>query len=599
MKQIEKYLGIKSSSKGVWTTENEIAYVSNASGVAQIYKLDLNTNQHRQVTFFSERVMDIMSYENHGIVLFTMDTGGNEQEQIYAIDANDQITQLSDNAAARYNLGGMDIQQNRLIYASNARSRANFDIVSMDLETKEETIVIENSDNYNIPDTLSPNGKYLVYNKMNAISDNCIWLANLASSETKRVPENQTVAAYSSARWLNDSSGFYFVNDSETNFSKVYFYDLDKKKSSLVYEDDSWGIDNLSLSSDERYLAILVNTDGYSKLVIFDCIEKVEINTIQPPKGVISAHENMNWSSKTNRLLFSLSSGKRNEDVWMLDVEHNMMKQLTNSDKGGLSSDDLVEPILLHYESFDGLVIPFWLYKPQGVELSNLPVLIDIHGGPEGQKLPNFDPIVQYLVSQGIAVVGPNIRGSVGYGKVYTHLDDKEKRLDSIEDIRYLVNFLNDNKISDPSRVAVKGGSYGGFMTLSCAARLPELFCAAVDVVGMFNLVTFLENTSDYRRAHRESEYGTLANDRELLYNVSPVSKVDDIRGPLMVIHGANDPRVPVSEAEAVVDYLRNKNIEVEYLRYEDEGHGIAKLTNKIDYYPKMSAFLKKHMKIN
>lgn len=207
-----------------------------------------------------------------------------------------------------------------------------------------------------------------------------------------------------------------------------------------------------------------------------------------------------------------------------------------------------------------------------------------------------YTPLTQYLVQQGFHVVAPNIRGSVGYGKTYHHLDDVEKRLDSVHDVACLVEHLVTEGIADPKRIAVMGASYGGYMTLACITNYPDLWAAAVDTVGMSNLETFLENTAEYRRAHRESEYGTLAHDRETLRRVSPIHKVDRITAPLMVIHGANDPRVPVSEAEQIVSSLRSRGVPVKYLRYEDEGHGLSKLKNKLDCYPQVAAFLKEHL---
>lgn len=240
--------------------------------------------------------------------------------------------------------------------------------------------------------------------------------------------------------------------------------------------------------------------------------------------------------------------------------------------------------------------MPFWLYVPKGAEPKDLPVVVEIHGGPEGQELPTFAPFIQYLVSEGIAVAAPNVRGSTGYGKTYTHLDDVEKRLDSVKDIGSLVEHLVSKGIADRDRLAVNGMSYGGFMTLSCATRLPELWCCAIDTVGMYNLESFLENTAEYRRAHRETEYGSLIHHRHILREVSPIAKIDDIQAPLMVIQGRNDPRVPAEEAEQVVGTLQEKGHTVEYLCYEDEGHGITKLKNQLDCYPRMAAFLKQYM---
>ena len=210
-----------------------------------------------------------------------------------------------------------------------------------------------------------------------------------------------------------------------------------------------------------------------------------------------------------------------------------------------------------------------------------------------------FSPLIQYLVNEGLTIVAPNVRGSVGYGKTYHHLDDIEKRLDSVHDAACLAEHLVEAGIADKDKIAVMGGSYGGYMTLATTAFYPDLWVAGVDTVGMSNLETFLENTADYRRAHRESEYGSLAHHRHILRAVSPIHKVDDITAALMVVHGSNDPRVPVTEAEQIVASLRSRNVPVEYLLYTDEGHGLSKRKNQFDCYPKVAAFLKKHLKLD
>lgn len=598
MSNLINYLNAQRARSGVWVDNETIAFLSTESGVPQIWKINLKDGVPQQVTDFKERLLVLQSNPTQKAILFTMDLGGNEQEQIYKIDSSGVVTRLTDDDSARHNLGGITNDGKRLIMASNGRDKACFDIVSLDLDSMKQEIIIKNDDNYNTPAALSPDGNYLIYNKLKAESDNCFWMANLKEKVAMQVPKGGSVAKYTSPSWKSDSKGFYFVTDAENDFSYVGFYDLEKEETTVVYQDESWGVDSISLSADNRYLAINVNRDAYSDLIIYDLVQKVEVNTIKPPMGVAAPYERMSWSPEGHVLLFSLTSGKRMQDLWVLDLDQDKLQKITNSSTGGVIMDELVEPLLMRYTSFDGLSIPYWLYKPIGKELKDLAIMIDIHGGPEGQELPMYDPITQYLVSQDIAVVAPNVRGSTGYGKIYTHLDDKGKRLDSVRDIECLVAHLIETGVADKKKIAVSGGSYGGFMTLSCAARYPDLFCCAVDTVGMFNLVTFLENTADYRRPHRESEYGALATDREMLFNVSPIAKVDQIRGPLMVIHGANDPRVPVSEAEAVVSYLKEKGVTVEYLRYEDEGHGISKIKNRLDCYPKVVKFLKKNMNI-
>jgi dipeptidyl aminopeptidase/acylaminoacyl peptidase len=244
--------------------------------------------------------------------------------------------------------------------------------------------------------------------------------------------------------------------------------------------------------------------------------------------------------------------------------------------------------VLHSFESFDGRRIPYLLYGEQG-----RPTVCFVHGGPESQYRGSLNPVVAYLVSRGIAVAAPNVRGSTGYGRDYHHLDDVELRLDSVRDLAVLGSVLG---AGSGTPVAVMGGSYGGYMTMAAITEHPDLWSAAVNIVGIVNFVTFLERTGSYRRALREAEYGSLEHDRAFLERISPIHKVDRISCPLMVVHGANDPRVPVSEAEQVVAALRERGREVAYLRYEDEGHGITRLRNRLDCYPQIASFLERHL---
>jgi len=225
------------------------------------------------------------------------------------------------------------------------------------------------------------------------------------------------------------------------------------------------------------------------------------------------------------------------------------------------------------------------------------PVIVYPHGGPESQTRPNFVALFQYFLERGYAILAPNVRGSTGYGTTYMNLDNTIKRMDSVADLAHAAYWLRDQKRGDPKRLAVYGGSYGGFMVLASVTHYPDLWAAGIDVVGIANFVTFMEKTGAYRRAHREAEYGNLREHREFFEKISPIHHVDKIKCPMMVIHGANDPRVPVEEAEQIVAALKKRGIPVEYLRYEDEGHGLAKLKNRLDAYPKMAAFLDKYLK--
>jgi dipeptidyl aminopeptidase/acylaminoacyl peptidase len=260
--------------------------------------------------------------------------------------------------------------------------------------------------------------------------------------------------------------------------------------------------------------------------------------------------------------------------------------------------DSFVAPALVHYPTFDTTddsnprQIPAWFFQPRSHAGAPVPAILLVHGGPEGQTRPYFHPLIQYFLQRGYAVFAPNVRGSTGYGKAYSHLDDVEKRMDSVADLAHAARWLQEQPGVDGDRLVVYGGSYGGFMVLSALCTYPDLWAAGVDIVGISSFTTFLENTSDYRRAHREAEYGSLDTDREFLESISPINHVDEITAPLIVIHGANDPRVPLSEAEQLVAALTARNVAVEFIVFDDEGHGIAKLKNKLVAYPAIADFL-------
>lgn len=597
MADIKAFYEVSTSTNGVFMKDGSFLFLSNRSGMNQVWQARAG-EEPTQRTNLSDRVWSLHAAPNGEDAFLTMDHGGNEQEQIFLLKKGvSEPIELTRNPKARNQFGGVTPDGKTVIYASNARSAANFDICALDVETGESRIILENSDSYNWPAALSPNGRYLLYNKLKGLSDNHLWMLDIETGEAKDTGTPGAYAAYTNPAFMHGRDAFFLCTDEDSEFKYLAYYDIATGKMTKQYAPD-WDVETLSVSPDDRYLAMFVNEDGYSALKVFDLAREMFVNIPQPPKGVCD-YWCISWANEGHKLLFTLTSGTMPGNLWLLDMDAQSLTRVTSSEMAGIDPDELVDAELRHYTSFDGLTVPYWYYRAPGQQDGPRAVLIDIHGGPEGQERPMFAALTEYLVSQGISIVAPNVRGSVGYGKTYTHLDDVEKRLDSVRDIDSLVAHLVETGIADEKRIAVMGGSYGGFMTLSCVARYPKLWAAGVDVVGMTNLVTFLENTSEYRRAHRESEYGTLAHDRQTLYDVSPIAKVDDICAPLMVIHGTNDPRVPVSEAEMIVENVRSRGVDVQYLRYDDEGHGLAKRKNQLDCYPQVVAFLKKHLRID
>ncbi len=333
----------------------------------------------------------------------------------------------------------------------------------------------------------------------------------------------------------------------------------------------------LALSQDGKLLAWSVNEEGASRLVFYDVLSGISSVGPSLPLGVV---EGLIWNPSGTRVAFSFEGTRYNGNIWVASPYEGIAHQVSSVLMDGIDISSLVEPELIYYPSFDGLEIPAYYYRPSETFRSTeagLPAVIFVHGGPEGQFRPVYSapwvPPIQYYLRRGFAVFVPNVRGSTGYGKAFVHLDDVRLRPDSVTDLKAGVEWLVSEGGADPTRVGIIGRSYGGYMVLAALTTYPDLWAAGVDIVGIANFVTFLENTGVWRRKWREAEYGSLEHDREFLEQISPIHAVDRIVAPLLIIHGANDPRVPVSEAEQMVAALHAREVPVEYLRFENEGH--------------------------
>jgi len=358
-----------------------------------------------------------------------------------------------------------------------------------------------------------------------------------------------------------------------------------------------WNVEEVALSPDGRTLAFGVNVDGISELRLLDTRSRRVTAIAGLPRGVMTG---LRFAREAPVVGFSISASRLSGDAFTYDLRTRRTARWTESEMGGLDPEALVEPTLIHYPSFDQREIPAFYYRPRpALAGARLPVVIQIHGGPEAQARPWFYPLVQYLAAEaGIAVITPNVRGSDGYGKSYLALDDGRLREDSVRDIGALLDWIGTQPELDPSRVAVFGGSYGGYMVLASLVHFGDRLRAGVDIVGIANFVTFLENTAAYRRDLRRVEYGDESNPemRSFLAGISPVAHVDRIRSALFVAHGANDPRVPAAEAEQIVSAVRGGGHEVWYMLARNEGHGFLRKSNR-DRFNELSAmFLEQHL---
>jgi len=585
---IEDFLHIKTAAPaGISPDGSKLLISSNLTGTMQLYRVGIGGGELVQITDFEEPVTGTYLPTNERI-LMQMDEGGNERVQIYLLnDDGTDLERVVYEPDYIHRVGGVARDSSAIVYASNRRNGVDFDVYVRDLNSGDEKKVFDHG-GLCMATGFSPDGRFVsVMKPSDRSGDNDLYLVDLTTGEVIYLTPHEDDSYFGPPQWLPDSSGFFFATDAGAEFQAIAKYDLSSQgwKVELARDNDlscdiDWTLENLIVTETEH---------GFTTTEVFDpqtLIKKFDVSF--PRRGIASE-----WSSKDGRFFaYGFQSPVDPGDAWLFDRETGHTRRLTTS-PADIPTEDLVEPQVHTFESFDGERVPVLLFKPKEPSADKPPVVVSIHGGPESQYMPILSPVIQYLVHRGFAVVAPNVRGSTGYGKRYHHLDDKRNRLDSVRDLEGLHRWLETAGL-DKNRAALMGGSYGGYMVLAGLTFQPELWAAGIDIVGISSLITFLENTSAWRKEFREREYGSLDEDREFLAEASPLTHIDNIKAPLFIIHGRNDPRVPVGEAEQIHDVLRSKGITSELLIYEDEGHGLQKLKNRLDAYPKVVSFLER-----
>jgi dipeptidyl aminopeptidase/acylaminoacyl peptidase len=588
---IQDFLNIKAASfSGFSPDASKLLISSNLSGTAQLYGLPRTGGELRTITSFDEPVAGgYMPSSDELIVL--KDEGGNERMQIYRMDDDgSNMRPIAYDPEFIHRFGGITRDGRTLAYESNRRNGVDFDVYVHDLETGAERLVFDMG-GWCSASGFSPDGKLLAITRLTERSfDNDLYLVDVETGDVHHVCPHEEEAVVGSPAWYPDSTGFFFSTDMERDFVAVARYDLASRKWERAIERD-WDL-GVRIDWPGRHVVVSTNEEGYSRLDLHDGRTLAHVRELPlPHRGSAGA----SFSKDGRYVGMTFMSYAESGDAWLYDSETNDVTRLTDVPKP-VASDVFVEPELHRYTSFDGESIPLFLYRPRNVS-GDAPVIAYIHGGPEGQYTPLFNGLIQYFVYRGYAVVGPNVRGSTGYGKRYHRLDDKRSRLDSVRDLEALYAWIASTPGLDPDRAALMGGSYGGYMVLAGLAFQPQLWAAGVDIVGISSFVTFLENTAPWRRKFREREYGSLEEDYDFLVEASPITHIDRMRAPLFIIHGTNDPRVPLIEAQQIHAALTEKGVEAELLVYEDEGHGLAKLKNRLDAYPKVADFLDRVLK--
>jgi dienelactone hydrolase len=582
MPDLSRYLDIRSASMGRTTADGStVVFITNITGVPQAWAMPAAGGWPHQLTFADQRIGGVApSPVDPELVVFSRDDGGNERMQIHAISPSGHSERdLVIDPDVIHRFGDFGPDGTWFAFCDNRRNGVDFDVYVRTMGG-DERLVTELA-GWNVVASVSDDGSTILAGHFESNVDGSVLLIDVESGAITDLTPHESPQMNSPAGFGPEGEVF-LVSDRDGEFRRAYR--LSGAEWSPFGPDDA---DVDSLAVEHGLAALAWNEGGRSRTAWFDPATLQLGDEIDLPLGVVGGLEP---APDGGSMLLTFTGAASNADVWRVPAGATTPERLTLSSTAGLDPASFVAPDLVTIPSFDGLEVPAWVYRPTGVERP--PVVVSVHGGPEAQERVGFNPIYQYLVSEGYAVVAPNVRGSSGYGVTYMGLDDVHKRMDSVKDLVEVGRWIQGSGEFDGDRIALMGGSYGGFMVLAGLTEAPDLWAAGIDIVGIANFVTFLENTGDYRRALREAEYGSLEHDREFLEEISPINKVDRIEAPLLVIHGANDPRVPLSEAEQIVERLQELGRTVELMVFDDEGHGLVKLANRRAAYGRMVEFL-------
>lgn len=587
--------------------KREMLVGKRAGNVNQVHFLGAPLAAPKQLTDFPDPVGGGSFQPTKGeYFLFAKATGGNEVSQLYRYDiASDKITQLTTNEKKRIGGGPWSTAGDRVLYtalatgAASASETFKTELYSIDPAdpSSSRLLVAFDGVGWGASDW-SPDDKKIVVGRYVSVNESYLYLMDAATGEKVLLTpkEGEEKVSYSGARFSSDGKGLYFTTDKGSEFHRLVYMDLDSKKITPLTEHISWDVDGFQLSEDGKWLAFVTNENGFFKLHVLDTATNKEIKLPKLPAGQIGG---VNWHKKTNELGLNISSYQSILDVYSLDLKTNKLTHWAKTQLNGFDTAGLREPELIKWKSFDDREISGFVYKPPAKFTGKRPMIINIHGGPEGQSTPGpLGRNAYYVNDLGVAVIYPNVRGSSGYGKTFLQLDNGYKREDSVKDIGALLDWIATRPDLDKDRIMVTGGSYGGYMTLAVATNYNDKIRCSLDVVGVSNFVTFLKNTETYRRDLRRVEYGDERDPKmhEFLTNIAPLTNAHKIKKPIFVIQGKNDPRVPFTEAEQIVAAVKKNNTPVWFLMANDEGHGFSKKNNADYQFYSSILFVKEHL---
>lgn len=570
------------------------------SETSQVHRLKQAMGAREQITFFDEPILGVYTTAaNDDGFIYSRDVGGSEFYQLFYFDWATASHRLLTDGHSRYGSVIWSSAGDAFAYYTTERNGRSRDVHVQQLDSGRLTIALEEDEGAYSPLDFSPDDERLLVSRYVSINESRLYEVDLASGSRRPLLDEDLAVAIGMASYDAEGTGVYFTSDLGAEFVRLHHLDLASGEIEVLTADVPWNVEAFDLSPDGRHLALVINEDGFSRLLVWQLPGHRPLALPELPAGVVMG---MEFSADSKNLALSVVTPTAPADIWTLSLEARLLARWTRSEVGGLDRERFASPELISFPTFDQAdgktrEVPAFVFRPEGE--GPHPVMIHIHGGPESQYRPYFSPTFQYLVAElGMVVIAPNVRGSNGYGKSYLKLDNGFKREDSVRDIGALLDWIETQPDMDAQRVVVRGGSYGGYMVLASLVRYSNRLAAGIESVGISNFVTFLENTQPYRQDLRRAEYGDERHPemRAHLEAISPLNQVEKINRPLLISQGANDPRVPASESEQIYAALKAEGIPVWYVLAEDEGHGFRKKFNRDYNAAVMSLFLEQYL---
>ena len=579
------------------TDEQKLLFSSNQTGIFNASTIPVTGGEATQITHSTEDAVFALSFfPKDERILYLSDQGGNEIYHLYLREEDGTVKDLTPSEKARSVFYGWSFDEQSLFFGSNKRDQQFMDIYEMDIETFTPTMIYQNDPGYE-PGAISRDKRYICFLKVITEHNTDIYLLDRKTKEIKHLTPHEGDVYYAPQTFSVDSKSLYYLTNEGSEFNYLKKYDIETGNSHPIEKTD-WDIMYSYFSRNGKYRVVGINEDAQTKIKVYDTVTGKPMTLPELPDGNITS---VNISKSENLMAFYFNGSRSPNNLFVYDFEASQYTQLTDTMNPEVDPDDLVEAEVVRYKSFDGLEIPAIYYKPHDLKPGDkAPAIVKVHGGPGGQARIGYSTVNQFLVNHGYVLIDVNNRGSSGYGKTFSKLDDRKHGEDDLDDCVEAKKYLTSTGYVDENKIAILGGSYGGYMVLAALTFRPDAFATGVDLYGISNWIRTLKSIPPWWESFKQALYIEMGNpetDSEYLRSISPLFHAEKIIKPLMVLQGANDPRVFQVESDAIVEAVKKNNVPVEYVVFDDEGHGFIKKENQIKGYQAILEFLDKHLK--